>query len=163
MRITIVSIAPPMFVARDVSMMVCVVVTVMVHGYANRVPGVAVGVVRDGQVPSHQQRLHEQAQTDNDSEESLHRVVPWFVLHSRRACEDWVFRSSSVAETILHGSTRQATYRQTARTAWTCRPTRMSGGPLGIQWGRLLAKHQHVEGVTPAQEGRRGLATRKRN
>jgi hypothetical protein len=73
-----------MIVAGDGSMMVCVVVTVIVHGDANRIPGVAVGVVRDGQVPSHQQRLHEQAQTNNGTGESLHRVVLWLVLHWRR-------------------------------------------------------------------------------
>ena len=104
MRVTVVAVAPAAVVARDVGMpvgmTVCVAVIVVMRGDVNRRPRVTVGVVREGQVKRHQQRLHEQAQTDENSEESLHRVVPWLVLYLRRVCEDPVFHSSSAGETI---------------------------------------------------------------
>ena len=105
MRATVVAVALAEGVARKVrmpvGMTVCVIATVVVRGDVNRCPRATVGVVLEGEVQRHQQGLHQQAQTGEDSEESLHWFVPYFVPHSRRACEDWVSRPSSVAETIL--------------------------------------------------------------
>ena len=50
----------------------------------------------------HQRGLHEQAQADENCQESLHRVVPSFVLHWRRACEGLLLGISSRVESLLY-------------------------------------------------------------
>lgn len=84
MRVRVVAVALAEGVARDVrvpvgmtvGMPVCVAVMVLVRSNVDRYPRATVGVFLEGQVQWHQQRLHDQAHTGEDSEEPLHRLVP---------------------------------------------------------------------------------------
>ena len=67
-----------------VDMGVPVTMTMVMHGYANQRASMTDSVVLESQVHRHQPCLHQQGQADKNSEESLHRLVGWFLLHAPR-------------------------------------------------------------------------------